>query len=444
MLSSELLHPISLTVLGQNIFWIDYDQQIIEMANKMTGADQRRVQARMPLLTKILAVSNMNPEQYLNHPCAVKNGGCSHLCVLIDTNKRRCGCPLHLVLSSDRTTCVDIPLCPEDKFRCLSGATCFPLSWRCDGVTECEDMSDEMNCGICKSHQFRCQNGDCIDSKYKCDGTVHCKDHSDEQCCLSGSFLCTSTYECIIASQLCDSKKDCTDGSDESDSSCASVTSHRQTSVSPNHNYIIPIVVITVVAIFVLVTWRSKWHHSFCRKKIVGKDEDIHDVMLPTKSCNDHLSSVGSCPQRDVAVSSFQGSSCLVGSIPMSGSSMYDRNHVTGASSSSSSRTYPLDLINPPPSPVTVHSQYVHSHWSLGSYKHYRSRNKPPPPTPCSTDVCDDSCDVCSSNMELSYDSEPFIPPPPTPRSPCLSDDNFKAVLQYPNAPPPSPVPANM
>lgn len=442
VLTSELLHPISLTVLGQNIFWIDHDQQIIEMANKITGSDRRRVQARMPLLTKLLAVNNVDPEQYLNHPCANKNGGCSHLCILIEGNKRRCGCPLHLVLSSDRATCVDIPVCPDDKFRCLSGATCFPLSWRCDGVTECDDMSDEMNCGICKPHQFRCQNGDCIDAKYKCDGTLHCKDHSDEQCCQNDSFFCTS-YECISTSQICDAKKDCSDGSDESDSNCASVTSHRQTSVSPKHNYIIPVVVVFVFAcIFILVTWRAKWWHRWIGgKEVVNREEDLHDVMLP----NDHFSSLSSYPQRDVAVSSFQGSSLgFPGSLPPSSSSMYDRNHVTGASSSSSS-TYPLDPINPPPSPVTERSQNFHSHCSLSSYKHYRSRNKPPPPTPCSTDVCDASSDMYSSGMEF-YDSEPFIhhPPPPTPRSPCLSDENYKTMCQYPYAPPPSPVPSNM
>lgn len=81
VLSSELLHPISLTVLGENIFWIDHDQQIIEMANKMTGSDQRRVQARMPLLTKLLAVNSVDPEQYFSHLCAIKNRGCSHLCL---------------------------------------------------------------------------------------------------------------------------------------------------------------------------------------------------------------------------------------------------------------------------------------------------------------------------------------------------------------------------
>ncbi|KFM78305.1 Low-density lipoprotein receptor-related protein 6, partial [Stegodyphus mimosarum] len=180
LLSGDNLHPLSLTVLEKHIYWIDHEQQIIEMANKETGGERQRIQARMPLLTNLLAVNYVDPDRYSNHPCFNKNGGCSHLCLTTENNKKRCSCPLELVLSSDRSSCIDIPVCPPGKFRCFSGVTCFPDDWRCDGITECDDMSDEMNCDECKPHQFRCQNGDCIDSKLKCDGIPHCKDFSDE------------------------------------------------------------------------------------------------------------------------------------------------------------------------------------------------------------------------------------------------------------------------
>lgn len=432
ILTGELLNPISLTVLGNYIYWIDNDQQIIEMANKITGLEKQRVQARIPLLTKILAVNAGDPEQYVSHPCAVKNGGCSHLCLLNEEGKRRCACPLDLVLSSDRISCMEIPECPADKFRCYSGVTCFPMNWRCDGIAECDDMSDEMNCPECKPHQFRCQNGDCIDAKYKCDGTPHCKDESDEQCCQKNSFLCSS-FECISQSQVCDSKKDCSDGSDENSGNCAIVTSHQHANQSPNQIYIILFSCLALFGIISVAFYRSGPCRLFCKKKLPSKDEDIRDVMLPSsRSGIDHYSTVSS-GQRDIAVSSFQGSSHLLDSMPTSASSMYDRNHVTGASSSSSSRTYPLATKAPYPSPVSVRAPQLRSSYkqmeaSGHSYK-YRNRSKPHPPpphpTPCSTDVCDDSehSYYCSSGVE--FDSDPFILPTPPPSPPP--------------APPPSP-----
>ncbi|KAG7267428.1 hypothetical protein CRUP_021333 [Coryphaenoides rupestris] len=148
----------------------------------------------------------------------------------------------------------------------------------------------------------------------------------------------------------------------------------------------------------------------------------------------------------------------VIGSLSIMGGSSgppYDRAHVTGASSSSSSSTkgtYFPPILNPPPSPATVRSQYTiefgyssnspSTHRSY-SYRPYTYRHFAPPTTPCSTDVCDSDCTpgrrpppMSSSSAaggaggggggakgyasDLNYDSEPF-PPPPTPRSQYLS-----------------------
>lgn len=82
------------------------------------------------------------------------------------------------------------------------------------------------------------------------------------------------------------------------------------------------------------------------------------------------------------------------GSVPL-----YDRNHVTGASSSSSSSTkatlYP-PILNPPPSPATDPSLYNMDMFYSSNipatarpYRPYIIRGMAPPTTPCSTDVCD-------------------------------------------------------
>ncbi|XP_031696207.1 low-density lipoprotein receptor-related protein 5-like [Anarrhichthys ocellatus] len=139
-----------------------------------------------------------------------------------------------------------------------------------------------------------------------------------------------------------------------------------------------------------------------------------------------------------------------------SGAPLYDRNHVTGASSSSSSSTkgafYP-QILNPPPSPATDRSLYnteifysSNSPSTTRSYRPYHPvRGAAPPTTPCSTDVCDSDytphhppAGPASSAgrwkaaghgghgkhnkyyMDLNSDSDPY-PPPPTPRSQYLS-----------------------
>lgn len=83
--------------------------------------------------------------------------------------------------------------------------------------------SDEAGCPACRSDQFRCQNGQCIDESQVCDGTPQCPDQIDEAyCCKSpDEYRCPLTDVCISVGLLCDGMENCADGADESKAVCS-------------------------------------------------------------------------------------------------------------------------------------------------------------------------------------------------------------------------------
>uniref|UniRef100_A0A4W3H7Z2 Sortilin-related receptor n=1 Tax=Callorhinchus milii TaxID=7868 RepID=A0A4W3H7Z2_CALMI len=126
--------------------------------------------------------------------------------------------------------------CEPFSFRCSNGV-CISMEWKCDGVDDCGDYSDEANCRkpteapTCTRYfQFSCQNGNCIPNWWKCDSENDCGDWSDEagcpgwipvtqttpssSTCALNHFRCDSG-ECIINRYVCDGFPDCMDSSDE-------------------------------------------------------------------------------------------------------------------------------------------------------------------------------------------------------------------------------------
>nr|CAD7194110.1 unnamed protein product [Timema douglasi] len=157
--------------------------------------------------------------------------------------------------SSDETraTCVALNIrCPPQAFQCNYGG-CVDGDAKCDGKQDCADGSDERVPGCnsvlnttpvsqgssCKSGEYRCSSGECIDQLFLCDGLTECMDKSDEniaQCstisCPSFAFRC-SYGACVDSDSRCDGSPQCADGSDEDPALCGSVAPVNPPPVAP-------------------------------------------------------------------------------------------------------------------------------------------------------------------------------------------------------------------
>lgn len=60
---SSILQPAGLTVLGDHLYWIDRQQQMIERVDKLTGDGRTRVQGRLAYLTSIHAAQTMDRQE---------------------------------------------------------------------------------------------------------------------------------------------------------------------------------------------------------------------------------------------------------------------------------------------------------------------------------------------------------------------------------------------
>ncbi|XP_014248480.1 low-density lipoprotein receptor-related protein 6 isoform X2 [Cimex lectularius] len=357
----------------------------------------------------IHSTSVMNYDRHTNHAKIVFNSH-NHLVALISMRvpskksliQPNWKCWNGEILQS-HIDCTREGPCSHDQFSCISSpGECIPMKWRCDSMADCFDGSDETNCPQCAPDKFTCQPSLCIDMKFVCDGTPHCPDNSDEKsCCItSGGHQCGS--RCIPAQNICDGWSNCSDGSDESAEACATADRRRMAVVSDGHISQGPIVfIVFVIASLIALVGYSifRWHSRKLKSgvAVVGPNDPALDPLSP-KTRNGQVPVMGTKLHPGsgiVRMSSLQRSTS---SQPSTGSLF----------------CYPL---NPPPSPATTNKERL---------TFYR----PPPPTPCSTDVCHET----DSNYQ--GESEP-LPPPPTPTS--ASPSPSSSTYFHPTPPPPSP-----
>ena len=196
-----------------------------------------------PHITEVLIHTPLNqpptPSSCAKHPPCGDNMSC--VTVPADTLGTQlqpsCVCTLPGQLyDSTKLKCRDVSVkCDTERyFQCETGG-CVELRFRCDGVTDCRDNSDEEGCDIYTCDivlQFSCRSRDqCVPIERQCDGFDDCRDRSDESSCTDyhlchrTEFFCPATRTCIPLTWKCDGTVDCYHGNAEDEADCE-VTCH--------------------------------------------------------------------------------------------------------------------------------------------------------------------------------------------------------------------------
>ncbi|KAG5830772.1 hypothetical protein ANANG_G00314140 [Anguilla anguilla] len=106
VVKGSLPHPFALTLSEDTLFWTDWNTHSIHSCHKGTGEDRREVHTNIFSPMDIHVFSQNRQPLAATSPCMLKNGGCSHLCLLSPVKPfYQCACPTGVQLLDDHRTC---------------------------------------------------------------------------------------------------------------------------------------------------------------------------------------------------------------------------------------------------------------------------------------------------------------------------------------------------
>lgn len=106
LIADGLQHPFGIDVYEKNIYWSDWDLQSILMADKHNGKNRKSIITDTSDLMDIRVFHRKR--KFISNPCASRNGGCSHIC-LLNRKGFMCACPIGVKLTEDNRTCKEQP-----------------------------------------------------------------------------------------------------------------------------------------------------------------------------------------------------------------------------------------------------------------------------------------------------------------------------------------------
>ncbi|VFV38595.1 low-density lipoprotein [Lynx pardinus] len=402
---ASIVQPVGLTVLGQHLYWIDRQQQMIERVEKTTGDKRTRVQGRVAHLTGIHAVEDISLEEFSAHPCARDNGGCSHICIAKGDGTPRCSCPVHLVLLQNLLTCGE-----TRKWRSGSwGGVVWLYSCR-GGLGSTPDLSNSL-----LSHPAP---QPCPGLHLACAEEVGSELWNDlpwsAAVCLPNQFRCASAERVIVwLSEIIVNSR-------------AVVRTETSSVLHPDSPKVLEAGKSEIQTLADLGSVASSGGPLLDHRRR-SPPYVAEGVRLPRE--------VGGRAHGPGGLQPFSCGPGVTAALPACsgrggrtiGSTCFRQAGVTFA-------CFP-QILNPPPSPATDPSLYnVDMFYSSNipttarPYRPYIIRGMAPPTTPCSTDVCDSDYSAnrwkaSKYYLDLNSDSDPY-PPPPTPHSQYLSAED--------------------
>ena len=116
-------HPFAITMLYDYIYFTDWIKKGIVRVHKNNGSDYFLIHKNLSRPMDMHAY-HISRQPEAPNPCAIKKGGCQHICVIKHTNKSSCLCDVSYVLNPDGKTCKKV-----EKFLIYAG------SWEVRGIS---------------------------------------------------------------------------------------------------------------------------------------------------------------------------------------------------------------------------------------------------------------------------------------------------------------------